>query len=727
LKIILGTPTLLLLLLVWSLPAQAQAYSPSDPIEKSLTLDPIVVAPGRRKEKLSDAPRSVNILSERDALEQQASDLPDLMKETPGVFVQRTNRGAGSPIIRGLIGPQNLIVVDGIRFNTATFRTGPNQYMALLDPHAIRSIEVLLGPSSVLYGSGAMGGVVYVHYQEPEFLAGDDFGYEGQMGATFQSADLAGGARLRFRVSVDDFAFSLGGSFNRFDGLRAGDGVEVPNSDYTVGYWQAKALFAPSEAWSLSAAYAGMLMRDAGRTDKFGKGEIRFYDNDDHLAYLRLNWDGDGVFRKVQVTTFIHQLDEFSDRYNCETTAEGTVADRALCEGLALETLTKERLYTDDVTVIGANSETQISLLEERLLFSLGVDFSHDTVSSRREDAQASEDWVFTPKSRGNFSDGSTYMSLGTYLHAEAAVVDSESLKLKLQGGTRFSSFSAFAPDVPGVGDVDYDHSGLIFSGGLQLLVGPSVNIYTSFTQGFRAPNLQETTVLGDTGSKFEIPNPELGPERADTVELGSRLTLGMVDFSGAFFVSFLDDAIDEEAATWEGQSEIDATPVVRRVNAAEGQSMGVEARLGANFWRMRLASSLTWMTSELTKADGTTTPSRRTPPLFGHASLRYNHPSDGAYVELGVRWAGEQADLHPSDKKDLRICETSYLSGELDPDCAGSDGWAVLNVRGGFAFMPSLRAELSISNTLDTFYKPHGSGTPAAGADARLTLTSSF
>jgi hemoglobin/transferrin/lactoferrin receptor protein len=719
--------TLFLLLLPLSLPGQAHAESPYEPVEKSITLDPVVVAPGRRKEKLSDAPRSVNILSEPDALEQQAMDLPELMIEAPGVFVQRTNRGAGSPIIRGLIGPQNLIVVDGIRFNTATFRTGPNQYMALLDRHAIRSVEVLLGPSSVLYGSGAMGGVVYVHYQEPEFLAGDEFGYEGQLGARFQSADLAGGASLRFRASVRDFAFSLNGSFNRFDALRAGGGVEVPNSDYTVGYWQAKALFAPSETWSLAAGYAGMLMRDAGRTDKFGKGEIRFYDNDDHLAHLRFNWEGPGVFRKVQLTTSFHHLGEFIDRYNCETTTEGTVADRALCEGLALETLTKQRHYSDEVTVLGADAESQIALLEDRLRFSLGLNFSRDTVSSQREDAKASEDWVFAPKSRGNFSDGSTYMSLGTYLHAEAALVDSESLKLKLQGGTRFSNFSAFAPDVPGVGDVDYEHSGLVFSGGLQLLVGPSVNIYTSFTQGFRAPNLQETTVLGDTGSKFEIPNPELGPERADTVELGSRLTLGLMDFSGAFFVSFLEDAIDEEAATWEGQSEIDGTPVVRRVNAAKGQSMGVEARLGANFWRMRLASTVTWMTSELTKADGTTTPSRRTPPLFGHASLRYNHPSDGAYVELGVRWAGEQTELHPSDKKDLRICETSYLSGELDPDCAGSEGWAVLNVRGGFAFMPSLRAELSISNILDSFYKPHGSGTPAAGTDARLTLTSSF
>ena len=59
------------------------------------------------------------------------------------------------------------------------------------------------------------------------------------------------------------------------------------------------------------------------------------------------------------------------------------------------------------------------------------------------------------------------------------------------------------------------------------------------------------------------------------------------------------------------------------------------------------------WMTSELTKSDGTTTPSRRTPPIFGASNTRYNHPERQAYGS--VRWAAEQDDLHPSDKKDLR------------------------------------------------------------------------
>ena len=136
-------------------------------VDAVFVIQPIVTSPGKKKQELNKAPRNVESLSSAKASERQAADIPELLQESAGVFVQRTNRGAGSPIIRGLIGPQNLIVVDGVRFNTATFRTGPNQYLALLDPHGIRSAEVLLGPSSVLYGSGAMGGVVYISYDRP--------------------------------------------------------------------------------------------------------------------------------------------------------------------------------------------------------------------------------------------------------------------------------------------------------------------------------------------------------------------------------------------------------------------------------------------------------------------------------------------------------------------------------------------------------------------------------
>jgi hypothetical protein len=67
--------------------------------------------------------------------------VPQAVEQLPGVWGQATNRGAGSPLLRGLIGPQNLIVIDGLRLNTAVFRTGPNQYLGTIDASAVDELK----------------------------------------------------------------------------------------------------------------------------------------------------------------------------------------------------------------------------------------------------------------------------------------------------------------------------------------------------------------------------------------------------------------------------------------------------------------------------------------------------------------------------------------------------------------------------------------------------------
>ena len=102
----------------------------------------------------------MSIVTSTDAQQQIAISTLDAFESEPGLTVQETNRGAGTLMIRGFIGPENLIVIDGMRFNQSTYRTGPNQYLNLLPIDLFSSIEVVRGPSGVLFGSGAMGGVV---------------------------------------------------------------------------------------------------------------------------------------------------------------------------------------------------------------------------------------------------------------------------------------------------------------------------------------------------------------------------------------------------------------------------------------------------------------------------------------------------------------------------------------------------------------------------------------
>jgi outer membrane receptor protein involved in Fe transport len=578
-----------------------------------------------------------------------------------------------------------------------------------------------------------MGGVIQVLTLD----AGADSPFAAEATLRFASADLSYGTSINTTGTVGSFSYLFGGSINQHGTLRSGGGEDQPVSDYATSYWRAK-LGWDLGTFHLSTAYFGTLIQDAGRADNLGKGELHIYDNNDHLAYLRAGYKGGAKLLSVIATLSYHGLNEQVERYNCKrsTNDDGTqsVTDRARCVALDESTLEKKQRNEDKVHSVGADLNAQMAFWNARLLVNSGAEFYQDFVDSNRKDAKAADGFEFKASDRGNFSNGSTYQSSGVFLHLEGTALEYKpaALELRLTSGVRFSHFSVHAPLVPDLGDVDYTFSGFVASGGLQLLIPERYNLYASFVQGFRAPNLQESTVLGHTGSKFEVPNPALKPERSDTIEVGTRVRLGPVDLSAAWFYSMLHNVIDEKEALFQGEPTLaDGTPVVQRVNTAEGLYQGVEAFASVIFWRLRLSAGATWMTGNLTDGDGRTTPARRVPPLFGTASLKYTHPGNIGYVELFTRWAGAQDELHPSDLKDLRICETAPYSGvthqDLGQSCKGTPGYAVLGARAGWKFTEQMRADLSLNNLADSKYKVHGSGYPGPGLDARLTLSGNF
>ncbi|MBV1885753.1 MAG: Plug domain-containing protein, partial [Parvibaculaceae bacterium] len=125
-------------------------------------LDPIVVSAMRRDVRTKDAPHSVYVQEADQLSHKQARNLPEALAQTPGVMVQKTANGHGSPFIRGFTGYRTLTLLDGIRYNNSVYRDGPNEYFSLIDLNSVESLTLLSGPSSVLYGSDSIGGTVYL-------------------------------------------------------------------------------------------------------------------------------------------------------------------------------------------------------------------------------------------------------------------------------------------------------------------------------------------------------------------------------------------------------------------------------------------------------------------------------------------------------------------------------------------------------------------------------------
>jgi hemoglobin/transferrin/lactoferrin receptor protein len=140
-------------------------------LHASELLDPLIVTASRSGESASESSYSTAIIDADTLREQARRTLPEALQFTPGILVQKTAHGHGSPFIRGFTGRQNLLLVDGVRINNSTWRSGPVQYWNTIDPYSIDRIELVRSQGSVLYGSDAAGGTLNALTGETAFRA----------------------------------------------------------------------------------------------------------------------------------------------------------------------------------------------------------------------------------------------------------------------------------------------------------------------------------------------------------------------------------------------------------------------------------------------------------------------------------------------------------------------------------------------------------------------------
>ncbi len=148
--------------------AEAQAQL----IDSTATvMDPVVLSAWRSGEKQSRIAQQSFVMNQRDIRFVSQPTAAELLQNTGQVFIQKSQLGGGSPILRGFEANKVQLVVDGIRMNNAIYRAGHVQDVITLDQNMLSRMEVLFGPSSVMYGSDALGGVMHFYTVNPEFAA----------------------------------------------------------------------------------------------------------------------------------------------------------------------------------------------------------------------------------------------------------------------------------------------------------------------------------------------------------------------------------------------------------------------------------------------------------------------------------------------------------------------------------------------------------------------------
>ncbi|MEK9984370.1 MAG: Plug domain-containing protein, partial [Opitutae bacterium] len=121
-------------------------------------LEYLLITASRINEKAFEAPYHLHSVEETELVLRSIRSVPEVFSYIPGVVVQKTAHGQGSPYIRGFTAYNNLFLIDGIRLNNAAFRSGPNQYWNTIDSQSLRALELVKSQGSVLFGSDSVGG-----------------------------------------------------------------------------------------------------------------------------------------------------------------------------------------------------------------------------------------------------------------------------------------------------------------------------------------------------------------------------------------------------------------------------------------------------------------------------------------------------------------------------------------------------------------------------------------
>lgn len=641
----------------------------------------VVVTVQRMPQAQFESPYPVSVLNAAQLVQYAPRSMGDALEGLPGVWMQKTNHGGGSPFVRGLTGNQTLLMIDGIRLNNAISRYGPNQYFNTIDPNSVERVEVVRGSGSVQYGSDALGGVVQVLTKSPA-LSPEGWRVRGSLYGKYLSGGMERSGRGEFTVSSPRVALYAGASLRSFGDLIAGGGQVLTPSGYREASVDSKAVIKLTDQQQLTAAYQRLQQNDVHRWDQVAQRGYALWKFDPqirHLGYLR--WEGKTGSRWAKIL-------------RATTSLNRSVEERVTRR----EDASVQRHEGEAVNTYGAQLEV-MSEVSANYHFVSGFEYYADRVQSRTYETDVVTAAV--EEQRSTYPKGARASSWALFtLHTWW--LDRWTLNYGVRGGRVRVS----AQDET-FGAIDNTPNTWVGNIGASYALHPQYRLVASLSSGFRAPNVDDLTKFGSFDSGFEVPIRNLAPERSVTVEAGVKAKTDQFSGTLVAYHTRLSDLIERTPARYQGSERWQGDPVFQKQNVAAAFLRGVEAEAA---WRMMdtwtAFGSLIYTYGQNATDDE---PMRRIPPLHGRAGLQWES-TGGWTARAEWRYAAAQRRLSSGDVNDHRIAE------------GGTDGWQILNLYGGYT-RTRWAANAGLQNLLDARYRTHGSGVDGYGRSAWLAV----
>lgn len=712
-------------------------------VVKPEQLDEVVMSISKWEQQKKDIPQKITTINARAIAFTNPQTSADLLQNSGKVFVQKSQLGGGSPMIRGFATNRLLLIVDGVRMNNAIFRGGNIQNIISIDPFSIKNTEVIFGPGSVIYGSDAIGGVMNFYTHKAQFSTADSSVFSGKSKYRYATVNNENTFHVDFNIGRKRWAFLSSISYNDFGDLHMGKNGpnsylrnnyvitqneqdilvvnDAPEKQVSTGYSQInlmqKVAFKPNSNWDFNVGLYYSETSDYDRYDRL----IRPSSSGTGLRYAEWYYGPQKWFMgNLQVAQ--KGKNKFYDGLKITTAYqkfEESRNTRAFQNPVLFTT-------TEQVDALSLNVDFENKRVGNLRLY-YGGEYVFNKVNSIG--GQTNINTFLKANAASRYPDDATWQTMAGYINGEYKAKPN----LSFLSGLRYShvwidavfdkTFYPFPFD-----DAKVSTGALTGSIGFSWFPKANLQFTLNTSTGFRAPNIDDVGKVFDSEPGIVVvPNPDLEAEYVYNVELGVQKNFNdKVVLKGTTFYTYMVDALVRRDYLFNGQLQVDYNGELSNVQAIQnaakayvyGFEIGLEAFLSEN---LSFSSNLTLTKGMEEEEDGTDSPVRHVPPAFGDLRLTWKNQNLQAAIGYNFNGAIAYNDLAPSEKNKAYIYAKDANGNPYSPS------WSTLNFRSQYSLSNTVKTSFSVENITNERYQSYSSGIVAPGINFILGLEYAF
>jgi hemoglobin/transferrin/lactoferrin receptor protein len=706
-----------------------------------IALDEFVYVANREEQKRSAVPNKIEVIQAKEIAFQNPQNSGIMLEQTGQVFVQSSQLGGGSPVLRGFEANKILLVVDGIRMNNAIYRAGHLQNVITVDPFGLASTEILYGAGSTIFGSDALGGVINFRTKDPILSTTNKFQIHGSALARFASADIekTGGINLNF--GWKKIGILLNFAYSDFDDLHEGRlnnpalGTFGQRPYYAERINGQDSMVVNDKPWiQKTSAYSqynflGKVLFQPGVHSKYILN-VQYSNSSDIPRYDRLTEMNSSTGKLKYAEWYYGPQERLLASLKAEYNLNGVIFDHATVI-LGYQNIKEDRIQRDfgsskkkynleSVGVFSLNADFDKKIGKSDNL-AYGVELDYNDVGSTAHVTNIKTDETTYDRATRYPDQKANMMYLAAYLSNTWNI----NKVLAFSQGIRFNYVTldaAYSDTMVKIMAIPFDpnisQNNTAVNGYLGLVAAPGYDWKFSLvgSTGFRAPNIDDLTKLNVVSDQtIVVPNPDLGPENSYNLEVSiAKTILGKVRLEGTAYYNWLRNAQVISPMQYNGQDSItidgEKYQTLAPTNAGQAYIWGVQGSLLAQVTRaFSILSNITY-TYGYDETDKV--PLDHIPPVFGMTSFRLEVKKfKGDFYVLYNGW--KRISQYSNSGEDNAQYATEY----------GMPSWYTLNLKLSYQIERHINITLGMENILDENYRKFASGISSPGRNVILAL----